>query len=501
MSNIRNFSIKNTNNIEKSNYYDFFNADITYTFSTFIHKLTGMEPLIIRNGTIVYADKRQKADVWIQDGIIKLVKENIAATTGKYSEIDASGMFVLPGGIDPHVHLQLPTPAGPSSDDFYSGTLAALMGGTTTIIDFVTPTRNQKLADALSERKNEASKSLIDYTFHMGITSWNNNTAEEMKCCCTNEGITSFKAYLAYRDTIGIDYMQLSKVFEKAHELKSIVCVHCEEGETIRNNQIKFISEGKTAPIYHALSRPPETESESVRQVIERAEQINCQVYLVHISSELSLNYIKQAKKKGLKLFAETCPQYLLLNDDLYKKPLPESLKYIMSPPLRQKQNNVSLWKAMTDKNIDVISTDHCPFFLHGQKDIGSDDFTKVPNGSGGIETRMVLLFSYGVVKEVISLERFVELTSESPAKIFGLWPRKGTISAGSDADIVIWNPDLKNIISSEKLHQHCDHTIFEGMQTQGGPAYVIKGGKIAIKDGLLLNDNMKGNFLFRNAD
>jgi dihydropyrimidinase len=460
-----------------------------------------MESLVIRNGTVVCANGRLKADILVQDGTIKLVKENIDVISGKHTEIDASGMFVIPGGIDPHVHLQLPTPAGPSSDDFYSGSLAALMGGTTTIIDFVTPGRHQNLLDALLERKKEAEKSLIDYTFHMGVTSWNDCTAEEMKNCCINEGITSFKTYLAYRDTIGLDYVQLSKVFETTRELNSIVCVHCEEGEIIRNNQIKFISEGKTAPIYHSLSRPSETESESVRQVIENASQSNCKVYLVHISSELSLNYIKQAKKRGLKLFAETCPQYLLLNDDLYKKPLPESLKYIMSPPLRKSHDGIALWKGLTEKNIDIISTDHCPFFLRGQKDVGSDDFTKVPNGTGGIETRLVLLYTYGVVKGVIGMERFVELTSESPAKIFGLWPRKGTITVGSDADIVIWNPDLKNTISSDKLHQHCDHTIFEGMKTKGSPAYVITGGKIAIKDGLLMNENLKGNFLFRKIE
>jgi len=320
---------------------------------------------------------------------------------------------------------------------------------------------------------------LIDYTLHVGITWFDETISEQMEWCVKEVGIKSFKVYLAYKGSIGIEYEELEQVMKTSASLDAIVLVHCEEGDIILQNQKRFINEGKTEPVYHALSRPVETESESVRKVLDLCRKTGCKTYIVHTSTAKSIECIRAAKLEGLPVFCETCPQYLLLDESVYSKPLPESLKYVISPPIRSKSDQGALWDALADGTVDVISTDHCPFNTFGQKDLGINDFTKIPNGAGGIENRLALLFAYGVLTQKISLQQFVALTATNAAQNFGLYPQKGTVEIGSDADLVIWNPEVKTVISEKSLLQQCDSNIFEGMGIQGKTELVLEKGKI----------------------
>jgi len=440
-----------------------------------------MNQLLIVNGTVINSDSTSISDIAVSEGVItEIGKLNPANFTG-YQIIDAKGKYIFPGGIDPHVHLELPTPAGPSSDDFLSGSKAAIAGGTTFIIDFVTPSRGQSLMKALAFRLKESNKCLVDYTLHMGITWFDETIPEQMDWCVNEVGIKSFKAYLAYKGSIGIEYPELEQVMKKAAALNATVLVHCEEGDVILQNQKKFLSEGKTEPLYHALSRPAEVESESVRKVIDLCRKTGCKTYIVHTSTGKSIEYIRAARKEGLPLFCETCPQYLVLDERVYSKPLPDSLKYVISPPIRSKKDQEALWLAVADGTVDVISTDHCPFNTKGQKDVGINDFTKIPNGAGGIENRLALLYTYGVLTKKISLQQFVGLTSTNAARIFDLYPQKGAIEVGSDADLVIWNPEAKSVISVKTQLQKCDANIYDEMPIAGRAEFAISKGEILL--------------------
>lgn len=452
-------------------------------------------PLLIKKPLIVNAGKSNIADILIDKGIIVEISGNIDA--GNHQIIDAGGLYAFPGGIDPHVHLQLPTPAGNSSDDFRSGTIAALAGGTTTIIDFVTPKRGQSHTEALRLRKSEATASLTDYSLHGSIVSLNENTEEEVRICIEEEGITSFKTYLAYRNTVGIDYETLRKVMQIVKKHNGLVTIHCEDGDEISRLQQDFLSKGQTSPLYHALSRPEYTEYEAVAEVLKLSQETGCNVYIVHISAKRSLELIAPYRSSG-KIFTETCPHYLLLDDSNYQKPLPDALKYVISPPNRKNENIEALWQHITDGTIDVLSTDHCPFHTFGQKDTGADNFTLIPNGAGGIEYRLALLYTYGVLEKRISLNRFTELISANAAKIFGLYPQKGIIAPGSDADIVLWNPATEKIISRQTQYQNCDSNIYEGIPVKGSPEYVIGGGKIVFAHEIVSTEGLQGRFLKR---
>jgi len=438
-----------------------------------------MNQLLFINGTLIDAGLTVRADVAVREGKISGIGNLNPSDYPRFKIIDVKGRYILPGGIDPHVHLELPTPAGPSCDDFLSGSKAAIAGGTTFLVDFVTPSRGQSLMKALASRLKESNKCLVDYTLHMGITWFDETIPEQMEWCVNEVGIKSFKAYLAYKGSIGIEYRELEQVMKKAASLDATVLVHCEEGDLILQNQQKFISEGKTQPLYHALSRPAESESESVRKVIDLCRKTGCKTYIVHTSTLKSIEYIRAAKKDGLPIYCETCPQYLLLDESVYSNPLPDALKYVISPPIRSKQDQEGLWKALTDGTVDVISTDHCPFNTLGQKDVGINDFTKIPNGAGGIENRLTLLFTYGVLTGKISLQQFVGLTSTNAARIFGLYPQKGALEVGSDADLVIWNPEAKSVVSVQTQVQKCDSTIYEGIVLSGACEMVLANGNI----------------------
>ena len=434
---------------------------------------------LIRNGTVVTSENTNVSDIFISNGKIIKIGKNLNHPESA-ELIDASGKYILPGGIDAHVHLDLPTPAGASSDNFETGSIAAIYGGTTSFIDFVTPSKNESLITAFDKRMNDAKNSKSDFAFHMSITSWNKDTAREMEICVKQFGIKSFKTYMAYKGAIGIEESELFEVMKTAASLNALVTVHCEMGDEIVLKQKEFIVAGKTSPKYHALSRPSECESQSVKNVIALAKQANCPVYIVHTSCKESLKYIEEAQNSGQIVYSETCPQYLLLDESVYELPLPASLAYVISPPLRKKSDQQYLWNGLKNGSVQVVATDHCPFNLIGQKDKGINNFSRIPNGAGGIEHRLSLLFTYGVLQNKISLNQFVALTSTNPAKIFGLYPKKGEIAVGSDADIIVWNPKIESIISAKTHHQHCDTNIYDGFRCKGIAENVfVKGKKI----------------------
>lgn len=453
--------------------------------------------LLIKNGNVVNADKSRRADVLIEKGKIRRMASKINLTTKDTTTvIDAKGHYLFPGGIDPHVHMHLSTAAGYSSDTFYTGSKAALFGGTTTLIDFVTPQRGQLLCDALEERKQEAANCLTDYSFHVSPVKWRSYLPDEIEHCIQKEGITSFKVYMAYKDSIGLEDHDLKRVMQSVANAGGMVTIHCEEGDEIEALRNRFYQEGKRSPAFHPLSRPPETEANAVKKAISMAADTGCPLYIVHVSSALSLHPIAKAQQDGQKVFAETCPHYLLLDDTKYNSPFEQSAPFVLSPPLRKKRDRSALWNALNDHVLQTTGTDHCPFMME-QKRLGKDDFRKIANGAGGVEHRLELLYTYGVLQNRININRFVALTSTNAAKIFGLYPQKGVLAEGSDADVVIWNPESDDTISAETHHMHCDTDIFEGLMIKGKPEHVIQGGKWIIRDGQW-NTEPKGRFLKR---
>jgi dihydropyrimidinase len=443
--------------------------------------------ILIKNGIIVNSDQNIAADLVIKDGRIALIGKGIEKEVKVKKIIDASGCYIFPGGVDPHVHLNLPTPAGYSSDDFVSGSKAALFGGTTCLIDFVTPQRGQSMVEAFESRKEEATKCLVDFKLHLSPVEWDINTEKEMQNCFEREGVRSFKVYMAYRDTIGLSDSAIFRTMKTVADLGGVLCVHCEMGNEIELIQNDFVKQGNTSVEYHAQSRPREMELKAVNRVIDYASKTGCQVYIVHVSTKESIESIRQAQGKLIPVYAETCPQYLLFDEEKYNQNFENASAYIISPPLRQKADIDALWQALADGTIQSIGTDHCPFNL-SQKKFGITDFRKIPNGTGGIEHRLELLYTYGVLENKISINRFVDLVSTMPAKIFGLAPKKGTISRGADADIVIWDPDCEREISAKSHHQNCDLNIYEGLKIKGQVKHLIVKGKNIIENYLMVN-------------
>lgn len=454
--------------------------------------------LLIKNGLIINADRSIKADILYEGNEIIRIESDISIEANEI--IDASDCYVFPGGIDPHVHMHLPSSAGYSADDFFSGSKAALFGGTTTIIDFVTPKKGQSLIKALHERKQEAANSVIDFSFHVSPIEWTDTSEEEIRKCIQDEGITSFKIYMAYKNSIGLDDEDIKKVMRAVGKYGGIVTAHCELGDDIEVLRNNFAKQGDLSSKFHPRSRPPKLEAIAVKKFIDMGKETNCPIYIVHVSAQGSLHYIKKAQQKGQKVYAETCPQYLLLEDSKYEGSFEQIAPFIMSPPLRTKYDNEALWQAISDETIQTIGTDHCPFTLK-QKEFGKEDFRKIPNGAGGVEHRMALLYTYGVLTDKITLNQFVNFTSTHAAKIFGLYPQKGVLREGSDADILIWNPKTESIISTKTHHQKCDTNIYEGLSTKGGAEYVIGKGELVKKGGEILLDTCQGSFLKRETN
>ena len=454
-----------------------------------------MSYILIKNGTLINANASFEADVLIKNNSIALIGQNIPKPLSA-TVIDASGKYLIPGGIDPHVHLDLPTPAGNSSDDFYTGSKAAIAGGTTSFIDFVTPSKGESLIKALNERKTIAQNSLADCSFHMGITWWDSSLEAEIKQCIEKEGITSFKTYLAYKGSIGISYDELFEAMKVVAKYNGMITVHCEDGDKVIELQQELIKNGKTAPRYHALSRPAIVEAEAVEKVLQMAAITQCKTYLVHISAALSMQKINEYNLPNV--LAETCPHYLLLNESVYNNDSFETAKYVISPPLRSLDDNILLWEDLGNNHIKTIGTDHCPFNLKGQKDAGLNDFTKIPNGAGSIEYRLPLLYTYGVLTGKISKEQWVAVCSSNAAEVFGLSAKKGKIAVCQDADIVIWNPDIEYYADANEQFQRCDSNIYQGFKLKGKAEKVFCKGQLIFENGIFLTEAIKGSFLSR---
>src|SRR6204780_3858088 len=392
---------------------------------------------LIQDGTVVTADRVEKADVLIDGSTVLEVRANI--DPAGHTIVNAAGLFVLPGGIDAHPHMDMPFGGTVSADDFLTGTRAAAIGGTTTIVDFAIQAKGTRMRDALDIWRAKAEgKACIDYGLHMIVTDLGSDNGKQGlhdMDDMVREGVASFKLFMAYPNVLMVDDGTIFKDLRQTAKNGALICMHAENGSVIDVIVQQALAEGKTAPIYHALTRPTLAEAEAVHRAIAMAEIAGVPVYIVHLSSEDALNQVREARDRGLPAFAETCPQYLLLSIDQMEVPGFESAKYVFTPPLREKQNLPKLWDGLKTDNLQVVSTDHCPFCFEDQKALGKDDFTKIPNGGPGIENRLQLLHHHGVNAGQITLNRFVEIVSTAPARIFGMYPKKGVIAPGSDAD------------------------------------------------------------------
>ena len=453
--------------------------------------------ILLKNGKVVTADETWVGDVLCQDGVIVALGPDLEAGADD-TVIDASGQYIFPGGLDPHVHLELPFMGTISADDFETGTAAGVAGGTTSIIDFVIPVRDQDLMEGLADWHARADKAVADYAFHMAVTWWGDQTAEWMRRCVQEEGIPSFKTFMAYRGAIGVDDYELIQVMCTAKELGALTTVHAEHGDMVVHLQEKLFAEGKIEPKYHAQSRPAPVEGEATSRAIMLARMTNEPLYVVHVTCKESVAAIAEARSRGQNVIGETCPQYLLLDDSIYDQPDFSGAAAVMSPPIRPKGHQEPLWEALRDGTLEVVATDHCPFNLVGQKDMGKDDFRIIPNGAAGIQHRLALMYTYGVMEERLDLNQFVNLTSTRAAKIFGLYPRKGSITVGADADLVVWDPAATGTISAKTHHHKVDTNIFEGFKTKGAPTTVVVNGRVQFQDGDLRVERGAGRYLKR---
>ncbi|MCX6553988.1 MAG: dihydropyrimidinase [Candidatus Aminicenantes bacterium] len=457
-----------------------------------------MPRILIRAGTIVGESRVFQGDILIADEKIVAVEKKISGANGLDRLVDAAGCEIFPGGVDPHVHMELETPAGISSDDFASGSRAALAGGTTTILDFVTPGRGESLLAALAARKAAARKSLCDYGLHMSVTSLGRDTADEL-ASCRREGIASLKTYLAYKKTIGLDDGDFLAILDLARQLNILVMVHAEPGDMVSYLQKKLLAQGKTAVQFHPQSRPAELEGDAVQRAILMARLAGSPLYIVHVTSRQGVEAITAARQNGQVVIGETCPQYLLLDESRYLGgPGSDAAAFVMSPPLRGREHQAVLWEALAAGIIQTLATDHCPFMLAEKNRLAALDFTRIASGCGGVEHRLPLLYTFGVKSGKISLVRFVDLVSARPAKIFGLYPRKGVIRAGSDADLVVWDPDVKSTVSAAGQWQRCDHTVYQGFELRGGPRLVFSRGRAVFEDNKVHADPGWGIYLPR---
>ena len=451
--------------------------------------------ILIKNGFVVTSKETKLTDVLIKNGKIHSIEENITNETAKI--IDATNMLVMPGGVDVHTHLDLPFMGTTTSDDFESGTIAAAFGGTTSIVDYVMPKKGESLKRAIDKwQKKAAGKAVIDYGFHISIVPPVHRIIKELEYL-PEAGITSVKCFLAYKNALMMDDASLYNLLEEAQKHKILVCVHAENGEIIDFMTKRFLKEKKTAPIYHAYSRPPELEGEAVSRVIKLADMTRTPVYFVHLSTKNGIQEIKKAKKDKQQVFAETCPQYMLLSENKYFEKNFAGAKFIMSPPLRRFKHCDYIKKSLAKGDIDVIATDHCSFNFNKQKQRGMRDFTLIPNGIPGIETRMILMYNEMVVKMGMSASKFVEINCTRPAKMFGL-KQKGDIKPGKDADIAIWNPDLIWKIKKTKLHERVDYTPFEDITITGKPITVLSRGEIIVENNELKANAGRGQYIMR---
>ncbi len=452
--------------------------------------------LLIKNGRIITVSEDYHADIFIEGEEISSIGKHLNVTADEI--IDAKGLLIFPGGIDPHVHLDMPFMGTYSSDNYETGTLAALHGGTTMVIDFVLQTQGKSLHHALEQWQSRSNGNCFgDYSFHMAVTDFNEETKKEITQMVEEEGITSFKTFMAYKGALMIDDRQMVGLMQEVKKCGGMVTVHATNGDMIDFLIAKHRAEGKLSPLYHYLSQPEITEAEATGRFTDMANYTGVTAYVVHMTCEGALNHIRDIERRNQKVYAETCIQYLLLDASLYEKDF-EGAKWVMSPPLRQKKDQETLWAGINQGTVQVVATDHCPF-MWDQKKLGEKDFSLIPNGHPAIENRMELLFSEGVQKGRITLNKYVEVTSTNAAKIFGMFPRKGCIAVGSDADLLIFDPNEQHTLSASTHHMHVDYSAYEGWKLMGKCKTTILRGKVTVDNGKVKISKGYGQFIRRN--
>lgn len=453
--------------------------------------------VIIKGGTVVTADNETRADVYIEGDTIKAIGPDLDTPSGA-RVIDAGGCYVMPGGIDPHTHMELPFMGTTASEDFFTGTSAAAAGGTTMIIDFAIPSPGQRLIEAYDQWRSWAEKAACDYSFHVAVTWWDETVHADMATLATERGVNSFKHFMAYKGAIMCDDEVLVNSFSRAAELGALCTVHAENGELVWQLQKRIFEKGITGPEGHPLSRPPEVEGEAANRAIRIAEVLGVPLYIVHTSCEDALEAVTRARLEGQRVFAEVLAQHLVIDDSVYRhEDWNHAAHYVMSPPFRPKHHQEALWRGLQAGMLHTTATDHC-CFCTPQKQMGKDDFRKIPNGTGGVEDRMAVLWHHGVNSGKLTPSEFVAVTSTNCARIFNLYPKKGAVAVGADADLVVWDPKATRRISVETHHQNIDFNIFEGMEVQGVPAFTLSRGRVVWADGQLHTERGTGRYVNR---
>jgi dihydropyrimidinase len=453
--------------------------------------------VLIKGGRVVTAADDYVADVYVEDETVTLIGESLDLAADRV--IDASGKYVLPGGVDPHTHLEMPWRGETTIDDFESGQTAAAFGGTTTHVDFCIQARGQSFAAALEQwHGKREGKTLIDNGFHIAVTDLREGGSLEELAGLPEQGVTSYKLFMAYKDSLMVDDETLFQTMQVAAKTGALVMVHAENGDAIEVLTREALAAGKTDPIYHALTRPPETEGEATNRAIQLARVAGAALYVVHVSCAESVEPIATAREKGWEVWGETCTQYFFIDQSYLERPNFEGAKYVYTPPPRLKQNQDVLWNAVRTDVLSAVSTDHCGYLFKGQKDHGRDDFSQIPNGGPGLENRLHMIHEFGVRTGRISLNRMVELLSTNPAKLFGLYPRKGTIAVGSDADLVVFDPAKRLTISAATHHSRVDYNLYEGTEVTGSPEVVLLRGNVIVDNDELVASPGIGQFIRR---
>lgn len=453
-----------------------------------------MASKVIKGGTIVTADRTYKADILIEGERIAEIGEKLSGD----EVLDATGCYIMPGGIDPHTHLEMPFMGTYSSDDFESGTRASLAGGTTMVVDFALPDPDQSLVTALDRWHNKSSRANCDYSFHMAITWWGEQVFDDMETIVKKHGINSFKHFMAYKGALMVDDDEMYSSFQRCAELGALPMVHAENGDVVAQMQAKLLAEGNTGPEAHAFSRPPEVEGEATNRAIMIANMAGVPLYVVHTSCEQSHEAIRRARQNGMRVYGEPLIQHLTLDDSEYANPdWDHAARRVMSPPFRSKMHQDSLWAGLQSGSLQVVATDHCAFTTE-QKRFGIDNFTLIPNGTGGLEDRMPMLWTHGVATGRLTMNEFVAVTSTNIAKILNMYPKKGAVLVGSDADLVVWDPELSKTISASSQQSNIDYNVFEGKAVKGLPRFTLTRGHVAVTEGAITTREGHGKFVKR---